>query len=150
MPRGPSFWNGSNKSSPKAGTTGGTLATKAGATSTAVGAVTPSTEMEGEVSATKAGTAGHTETVGVVLKAVKGLATVEIAKGALGTILSKTEVTFPGVDVELQGAGTKPTCEKEGEGVVNQPGRKKGPPSGDIPTTEPKEEGDGVTKLPPS
>ena len=119
-------------------------------TYTAVETVTPSTEMEGELAATKAVTAWHTETAGVVFKADRGLATVEIAKGALGTILSHTEVTFPGVDVELQGAGTSPTCEKEGEGVVNQPDWKKGPPNGDIPTTEPKAEGEGVTKVPPT
>ena len=96
--------------------------------------------MEGEVAATKAGTARQTEAGVVVLKADRGLTTVEIAKGALGTILSHTEVTFPGVDVELQGADTNPTCEKEGEGVASQPGWKKGPPRGDIPTTEPKVE----------
>ena len=80
MQRGPSFWNGSSKSSPRAGTTGGTLATKAGKTSANDGAVFISTGMEGEVAATKAGTAMQTKTGGVVLKADRGIATVEITK----------------------------------------------------------------------
>ena len=87
--------------------------------------------MEGEVAATRAGTARQTEAGGVVLKAERGLATVETTTGVLGTSLSHTEGTFPGVEVELQGADTNPTCEKEG--VASQPGWKKAPPRGDIP-----------------
>ena len=62
--------------------------------------------------------------------------------------MSHTEGNFPGVEVELQGADTNPTSEKEG--VASQPGWKKGPPRGDIPTAEPKVEGEGVTKFPPN